>query len=117
MNAEINYDALDPGIREVVRAINEWGWKTCDSGDGSKAGTMEGALDHPHVFCEARDADRLPSEAYHLHDLLRIRFGSGWYVEANYSTKDGKAFLYALKDVPTIDAADAARLRELGVEP
>lgn len=96
----INYDELDPGIRDVVRAINEWGWKTCDSGDGSKAGTMECALDHPHVFCEARDGGiELDREAHTLAELLIERFGPGWYVETNYSTKDRRAFLYAMKDV------------------
>ncbi len=96
----INYDDLDPGIRDVVRAINDWGWRTVDSGDGSKAGTMECALDHPHVFAES---DWTPlgiiNEAHGLASRLNGRFGPGWYVEANYSTKDGRAFLYAMKDV------------------
>lgn len=101
----IDYDALDPGIREVVRAINEWGWRTCDSGDGSKAGVMECALDHPHVFCEVRGVGfALNLEAHALTALLVQHFGPGWYVEANYSTKDGKAFLYAMKDAATEDS-------------
>lgn len=99
MSDAIDYDALDPGIREVVRAINEWGWRTCDSGDGSKAGTMGCALDHPHVFCEA-DVASLVADAHTLANRLVERFGDGWYVEASYSTKDGKAFLYATKDAP-----------------
>lgn len=101
MSDSIDYDALDPGIRDVVRAISEWGWKTCDSGDGSKAGTMECALDHPHVFCESKDKHgfALNLEAHTLAELLVGRFGPGWYVEASYSTKNGKAFLLAMKDV------------------
>lgn len=100
MSEPINYDELDPGIRDVVRAINEWGWVTCDSGDGSKAGTMECALDHPHVFCESQWGPLgIINEAHSLAARLLGRFGPGWYVETNYSTKDGRAFLYALKDV------------------
>lgn len=96
----INYDALDPGIRAMVRAINEWGWETCDSGDGSKAGEMECALPYPHVFAYARDARRLLDEAHELADKLHERFGADWYVETNYSTKDRLALLYALKENP-----------------
>ena len=56
---------LDAGIRFTVRFLRAHGFDTCDSGDGSKAGTMEGALDVPHVFIRStpetliRDADRL----------------------------------------------------------
>ena len=101
MSAQIDYDTLDPGIRDVVRAINEWGWKTCDSGDGSKAGTMECALDHPHVFCESRwEPGGIINEAHGLAARLVSRFGLGWFVETNYSTKDGRAFLYAMKEKP-----------------
>lgn len=113
-----DYDQLDPGIRDVVRAIHEWGWKTCDSGDGSKAGTMECALDHPHVFCEAKSEHgfALNLDAHALAELLIGRFGPGWYVEASYSTKDGKAFLYAMKDAPAIDTGDVVRHGPTGEE-
>ena len=46
----VPYDDIDPGIREVVRWVNSLGFETTDSGDGvSKLGTMECALDVPHV--------------------------------------------------------------------
>lgn len=48
-----SYDELDPGIREVVRALRDAGYNTIDSGDGvSKKGThAEGEyLDFPHVL-------------------------------------------------------------------
>lgn len=45
---------LDDGIRETVRALWLAGFEPTDSGDGSKANTMECALDVTHVFmrCE-----------------------------------------------------------------
>lgn len=47
----INYDELDPGIRERVRKMREAGFNTTDSGDGvSKIGYMECALPFPHVY-------------------------------------------------------------------
>lgn len=105
MSEPIDYDALDPGIRDVVRAINEWGWETCDSGDGvSKPADYECALRFPHVFAEAQFVESMIAEAIELAHLLTVRFGPGWYVEANYSTKDSKAILCAQKDVPAEDA-------------
>lgn len=50
--------------------------------------------------CESRwEPQGLINEAHGLAARLVGRFGPGWYVETNYSTKDGRAFLYALKDV------------------
>ena len=46
---DFDYDKLDPGIRFTVKWLHERGFTTTDSGDGSKAGEMEGALDIPHV--------------------------------------------------------------------
>ena len=48
----IDYNEISPGIRDLVREINEvHGIQTCDSGDGSnyRAG-MECALPDKHVF-------------------------------------------------------------------
>lgn len=102
MSIEIDYDALDPGIRAVVQAINEWGWVTTDSGDGvSKPADHECVLRFPHVFCESHALpSSLVSEANLLTKYLREAFGPEWYVEVSYSTKDGKAILCAQKDVP-----------------
>lgn len=44
------YDELDPGIRDLVRFLRErHGFNTTDSGDGSKAATMDCAMPFPHV--------------------------------------------------------------------
>ncbi len=46
----IDYRTLDPGIRDVVKILREeWHFNTTDSGDGSKASFMEGAMDVPNV--------------------------------------------------------------------
>lgn len=50
---------LDPGIRKTVLWLNSLGFVTCDSGDGSKAETMECARDYPHVVVTVEDEDCL----------------------------------------------------------
>lgn len=112
----INYDELDPGIRDVVRAINEWGWKTTDSGDGSKAGEMECALPYPHVVAETSHKG-IAESAEGLAACLNRRFGPGWHVEATYSTKDEKALLVAIKDAAHEDAADVSAIDKAAEEP
>jgi hypothetical protein len=58
--APLDYETLDPGIRETVRLLRKWGFQTTDSGDGvSKAGTeAEACMEYqPNVRC------RVPPEA------------------------------------------------------
>jgi hypothetical protein len=47
---DIDYDLLDPGIREVVRWLRDNGFETTDSGDGKSKPADERVLDYPHVF-------------------------------------------------------------------
>lgn len=67
---DINYDELDPGIRDTVRWLDEHGFETCDSGDGEskfEEGWTEddGAMPFPHVIIHClrenlvMEADRL----------------------------------------------------------
>lgn len=42
--------------------------------------------------------DWLITEAHGFAARLNSTFGPGWYVEATYSTKDGKALLVAMKE-------------------
>lgn len=50
----IDYDAISPGVRDLVRELNELGYTTTDSGDGSNhAAGMECALPYRHVFINA----------------------------------------------------------------
>lgn len=96
MSDAINYDELDPGIRDVVRAINEWGWTTCDSGDGVSKPDFARTFDCPHVVATTEPAAMIYS-ADALAKMLVERFGRRWFVEATYSMKDGKALLVAMK--------------------
>jgi hypothetical protein len=53
--ATVSYDELDPGIRDLVRRLNDAGIETCDSGDGeTKVATMACALPFAHVFAAAK---------------------------------------------------------------
>jgi hypothetical protein len=70
-------DDLDPGIRRTVRLLNNWGFRTSDSGDGrSKLGTPGEAcmLPVPNVVITSTRKDLL-GEADALVHLLRARGG------------------------------------------
>lgn len=106
MSTGVNYDELDPGIRDMVRAINEWGWATTDSGDGVSKQEPEWdtscVIPYPHVACESQwGSTAVVAEAHTLAEKLVERFGAGWYVEASYSTADPKKrfILLAMKEV------------------
>lgn len=47
--SDIDYDALDPGIREAVRWLRGLGYWTTDSGDGVTKPAEEQSVDGPHV--------------------------------------------------------------------
>ncbi len=91
---EMNYEELDPGIREIVRRLNAAGFETTDSGDGvSKPADWYAsgeAIPFPHVVIAAT-ADSMVERAHAATSVL----GADWTVEANYSTHDGIAHLFA----------------------
>lgn len=60
---------LDPGICWTVQWLREHGFDTCDSGNGSKAGTMECALPYPNVTMRV-SPDYLIAETRRLRSLL-----------------------------------------------
>ncbi len=70
----IDYDSLDPGVRETVRRLNEWHFDTTDSGDGvsklAQGYDPSEMLDVPHVFIRCHACD-LVAEAERLMFLLR----------------------------------------------
>lgn len=89
----INYDELDPGIRETVRWMRELGFETIDSGDGSKAGWMEGALDFPHVVARVRPRDMI-DESHRLLAWCSVKESRHKVqVEATYDPADCSAIL------------------------
>lgn len=94
--AEPPWDDLDAGIRGTVRALWDAGFFPTDSGDGSKAFTMDCALDVAHVFMQCAPRD-LVHCADRLARLVASWPDSGDYngnrVEASYSPSDGVGVL------------------------
>lgn len=103
---EIDYDALDPGIRETVRWMRSHGFETTDSGDGvtklAAGWSRDEVLDVPHVharvdpFDLVRQADRLVSLVNgEGPGRLGLPFESGqlWSVEASYHPVQSVAVL------------------------
>lgn len=76
MSDAVPYEQLDPGIRKVVRWLNENGFETTDSGDGRSKFLGEDppccAMNFPNVAITV-PRDRLVAEALRLEDLLRSK--------------------------------------------
>ena len=89
--SQINYEALDPGIRELVRHLNHHGIETTDSGDGSKASWMEGAMDFPHVLVML-DLRRwsVCGGCEYIEEALRVNDEwDDFSIQAMYSPREG----------------------------
>ena len=87
---------LSPNIRKTVAWLNENGFETCDSGDGSNfAAGMEGALEFPHVFISCSNPMEAITESLRLTALLQERgpIPAGVSVEVNYSPLDNIAMI------------------------
>lgn len=84
MTKMVPYDELDPGVRRLVRLLNDHGFDTCDSGDGKSKFGADGkplpgwesesdeftwVLDVPHVAMMCDPAD-LVTECDRLRDVL-----------------------------------------------
>lgn len=91
----LDYDQLDPGIRETVRLIRSWGYETSDSGDGrSKEGvrTDPDILECPHVAVQDPE-DQGPESADGLWARIEDHFGgedqvpTGVMVEVTYEAR------------------------------
>jgi hypothetical protein len=97
----VDYRYLDPGIRDIVRRLNEAGFETTDSGDGvSKPREMFEAgcaIPFPHVVAVSRP-ETMIADAERAAAVL----GEGWTVEASYSTHDKSTHLFAR----TLDARE-----------
>ncbi|MDF1699533.1 MAG: hypothetical protein P1V36_00020 [Planctomycetota bacterium] len=98
MSDDIDYDSLDPGIRHTVRVLRSWGLNTTDSGDGSKASWMEGALEVPHVFSvnePAETADWLLGQL--VRHGVEVRMGM---IEYTYDPVNGVGIIAFWGTVP-----------------
>jgi hypothetical protein len=83
---------LDPGIRDLVVALNDAGWQTTDSGDGESKPEDERVFHVRHVVVadprNGASSDDLIDVADHLQrELNRLGHG-GFCVEATYCTED-----------------------------
>lgn len=92
---DIDYDQISPGVRDLVRELNEAGYETTDSGDGTNyRNGMEGALPYRHVFgVVPRDAFSLQTYA----DKLQERYPDA-RVEVHYSPGDKDSIWLLLPD-------------------
>lgn len=93
MISEALAEQLDPGIRDLVVALNCAGWETTDSGDGVSKPEDERVFHVKHVFVadprNAASSDDVIGVADHLQrELSRLGYG-GFCVEATYCTEDG----------------------------
>ena len=107
----IDYEAIDPGIRDTVRLLREHGFETTDSGDGvTKLGSGWSdteAMPFPHVACHVT-RDTLFAEADRLATVLLIP----WSIQASYDPRDKSYVLLA-----TLAALLDARPRPPQEEP
>jgi hypothetical protein len=93
----MNYEDLNPGIRETVRLLRDNGFATCDSGDGVTR-EFECDIGIPYVHMTIPDKSQLIAEADRLAELLTSRGirlepldedGGKAYIQADYSPGDG----------------------------
>lgn len=70
----IDYALIDPGVRNLVRWLNEKGYATTDSGDGvtKPADGDEGAETHPHVYIQTSRAQLLDTADRLKSDLASV---------------------------------------------
>lgn len=114
---DIDYDELDPGIREVVRRLNDAHFTTTDSGDGySKAehiasGDAE-AIPHVYILVEAgtivAECERLMA-LVESWGLVVDAVGEGpIWIQATYdpTSAAGVVMLAGVLDVDIASSAD-----------
>lgn len=76
---KFNYEELDPGIRETVKFLHSFGYRTTDSGDGvSKPAAdptltvYDDYLPYPHVVVKTSSPEGAIMEARHIADALEV---------------------------------------------
>lgn len=97
----LDYDQLDPGIRDTVALLRAAGFETSDSGDGESKSAEDyasgEAIPFPHVAARTTPQTMLV-DAERMFALL----GEPWQVEATYIASTGTAYLFASRvtDLP-----------------
>jgi len=82
-------DGLSPGIKELVLWLNEQGFETTDSGDGTNAAAgMECAVEYPMVVMVVDKPGRLVDEAQRLYKALRGRGIQFDHAKRGYTSDD-----------------------------
>jgi len=104
-------EELSPGVRDLVVMLNNHGFVTCDSGDGSnfKEG-MDCASPEPMIAMKVKDQSVLVSEANRLYYMLQskgVKFPEKFDekapgIQASYNPADGHAIII-LVNVLSID--------------
>jgi len=98
---EINYDELDPGIRDIVRILNNLGYQTTDSGDGSKYPEMGCAMPYRNVALVIEAGELIHESLPHNHLIglfeqcgdIKKTLGDSWQVYLNWSPGDSHAIV------------------------
>lgn len=90
---DFDYEQLDPGIRDLVRAVHAAGFETTDSGDGvTKKEWIESgeAMPFPHIVCNTS-----PGSFFMDAERLALLLGDEWEVEAVWYVVGGTSHLFA----------------------
>lgn len=90
----MNYDEIPEGVRPLVKLLNDFGYETTDSGDGSNyENGMECAIPERHVFGVIPAGEDLRMFANTL-DYILIRNGyENAHVEVNFSPGGRAVFM------------------------
>jgi hypothetical protein len=92
---DFDYSKIDVGVVSAVRALREAGFSTTDSGDGTKAPTMECAVPFPMIACTVENHAELCDEASRAFVVLEGIEPGRWFVEGSYSATDETAVIIA----------------------
>lgn len=100
-DGKLDYETLDPGIRDVVRMMRERGFDTTDSGDGHSKDNNPEALPFAHVFAMTT-YHHVTVSGFRLRDLAKAQ---NWdaTVEARWSPHDNTWVLMLCFNGPRFD--------------
>ena len=105
---DINVQALDPGIREIVVKLREAGFETTDSGDGASKPAPGIVIPFPHVVIVTpfphvvikSSPPNLNDDADRVYSFLAkenlMNFGNFGKVEATYDPADHSAVILVM---------------------